>query len=129
MDIETSQQVVTDRYLTQYRAVVEAARDNGIELEPPVPRVGDTVPTFIHERDAIVVRRDDQDDLVRMARWSGTSFATPIVAGAVAAWMTEHTQPNARLAAAGLLSQGTTQIVDVDGRTLKVFKPSPVPPI
>jgi hypothetical protein len=62
--MDYSPEIVTDRYLTQYRAVVEAARAVDIELEPRDPQPGDRIPDFIHERDALVVNEADVD-LVR----------------------------------------------------------------
>lgn len=54
----------------------------------------------------------------RMARWSGTSFATPLVAGRIASFMTEHGQPNARLAAQQFLALNTVHVADPEDHTV-----------
>ena len=58
-----------------------------------------------------------------LAAWSGTSFATPLVAGMIAAYMTEKGITNAREAARELLSQRTTTVVDAgDGQKLQALR-------
>jgi subtilisin family serine protease len=57
-----------------------------------------------------------------MARWSGTSFATPLVAGMVAVHMRETGQPNARLAVRDLIDKKAHPVTDVDGEPLLAFR-------
>jgi hypothetical protein len=55
----------------------------------------------------------EQRDFTGLAQWSGTSFATPVVTGAIAAYMNEHPGFSARQAKAELFKNG------------KVFSSSP----
>lgn len=63
-------------------------------------------------------------DFVGRASWSGTSFATPVVAGAVAAYMTEHPGMSPRKAAHELMADQdhTAKITDVDGTVLTILQ-------
>ncbi len=71
--------------------------------------------------------RCDERHFDGMAEWSGTSFATPIVAGRVAAYMTEHSITNAREAAQEIrLEAHRNAIRDAaDERLLPVVEPRP----
>jgi hypothetical protein len=58
-----------------------------------------------------------------MARWSGTSYATPLVAGMIASHMTALGEPDdARSAARDLLARRRETIADVDGEILPVLR-------
>jgi hypothetical protein len=70
----------------------------------------------------------DYGDVVRfsrMARWSGTSFATPLVAGMIASHMTETGElGNARAAAADLFARRMTTLTEkVDQQVLPALAP------
>jgi subtilisin family serine protease len=62
-----------------------------------------------------------------MAEWSGTSFATPIVAGRVAVYMADHGISDAREAAAALrVNARRKSILDMaDQLPLPVVEPRP----
>ena len=73
--------------------------------------------------------KPDQVMFDGLAQWSGTSFATPVVAGLVAAHMTAHKERDPRAARAQLLAS-TTDSADVRGAHVPVLRPStwrPVP--
>jgi len=61
-----------------------------------------------------------------IARWSGTSFATPIVSGLIAAYMSEHKGTSARQARDALIAAAPT-IQDGKVGTLKALGPPFVP--
>ncbi|PZT71083.1 hypothetical protein DN402_01785 [Streptomyces sp. SW4] len=56
------------------------------------------------------------------ARWSGTSFATPLVAGMVAAHMTAHEETAPRTAGKQLLAAGT-DYAEVRGTPVRALLP------
>ncbi|MET7452556.1 S8/S53 family peptidase [Streptomyces sp. NPDC005574] len=63
------------------------------------------------------------------AYWSGTSFATPVVAGMIAAHMTAHKEPDARAARRELLAS-TNEFAEVRGAHVPALRPPtwrPVP--
>ncbi|MFF7970308.1 S8 family serine peptidase [Streptomyces sp. NPDC007905] len=73
--------------------------------------------------------KPDQVMFDGLARWSGTSFATPAVAGLVAAHMTAHKERDPRAARAQLLGSATKS-ADVRGAHVPALRPPtwrPVP--
>ncbi|MFF7333259.1 S8/S53 family peptidase [Streptomyces sp. NPDC090306] len=71
----------------------------------------------------------DRVDFEGYANWSGTSFATPLVAGLVAAHMTEHKETDARAARTQLLA-ANTGFAEVRGAHVPALRPPtwrPVP--
>ncbi|GHI03306.1 peptidase S8 [Streptomyces cellostaticus] len=73
--------------------------------------------------------KPDQVMFDGLAQWSGTSFATPVVAGLVAAHMTAHKESAPRAARAQLLAS-TTDRADVRGAHVQALRPPtwrPVP--
>ncbi|MDH6222673.1 S8/S53 family peptidase [Streptomyces pseudovenezuelae] len=56
------------------------------------------------------------------AQWSGTSFATPVAAGLVAAYMTANKEQDPRVAARELLT-GNTEIAEVRGAHVPALRP------
>jgi hypothetical protein len=71
--------------------------------------------------------RCDERTFDGLAEWSGTSFATPIVAGRVAAYMTEHEITNARDAAQEIRMEAHRNAIRdaADHRLLPVVEPRP----
>jgi len=57
------------------------------------------------------------------ARWSGSSYATPLVAGMIARHMSDH-RMDARAAARDLLARAGERLADVDGEILPVLRPA-----
>ncbi|MFJ3639408.1 S8/S53 family peptidase [Streptomyces sp. NPDC090108] len=73
--------------------------------------------------------KPDQVMFDGLAQWSGTSFATPVVAGLVAAHMTAHGERDPRAARAQLLRSGA-ESADVRGARVPALRPPtwrPVP--
>ncbi|MEV5880436.1 S8/S53 family peptidase [Streptomyces sp. NPDC052101] len=73
--------------------------------------------------------KPDQVMFDGLAQWSGTSFATPVVAGLVAAHMTAHRERDPRAARARLLAAGT-DTAEVRGARVPALRPPtwrPVP--
>lgn len=71
--------------------------------------------------------RCDERTFDGMAEWSGTSFATPIVAGRVAVYMTDHGISDAREAAAAVRDDARRNSIrdKADERPLAVVGPRP----
>ncbi|KUO16130.1 S8/S53 family peptidase [Streptomyces dysideae] len=73
--------------------------------------------------------KPDQVMFEGFAHWSGTSFATPVVAGMIAAHMTAHKETDPRAARTQLLS-GNTEFAEVRGAHVPALRPAtwrPVP--
>ncbi|MGW0763442.1 S8/S53 family peptidase [Streptomyces sp. NPDC002814] len=73
--------------------------------------------------------KPDQVMFEGFAHWSGTSFATPVAAGLVAAHMTAHKEADARAARQQLLA-ANTEFAEVRGAHVPALRPStwrPVP--
>ncbi|MEU2717133.1 S8/S53 family peptidase [Streptomyces sp. NPDC007205] len=73
--------------------------------------------------------KPDQVMFDGLAQWSGTSFATPVVAGLVAAYMTAHQERDPRAARTRLLA-ATTDTTEVRGAHATALRPPtwrPVP--
>ncbi|WP_282701757.1 S8/S53 family peptidase [Streptomyces sp. CC219B] len=83
------------------------------------------------ERAAVATGKPDQVMFEGFAHWSGTSFATPVVAGMIAEHMTAHKETDPRAARKQLLA-GNTEFAEVRGAHVPALRPltwRPVPVI
>ncbi|MEU2618224.1 S8/S53 family peptidase [Streptomyces sp. NPDC007157] len=72
--------------------------------------------------------KPDQVMFEGFAQWSGTSFATPVVAGLVAARMTAHKESDPRAARTQLLESGT-DYAEVRGAHVPALRPASWQPV